>query len=126
MKRDTNKSEVYERTYQRVFPIKINETNNSSTARAGFSSREGLTNILSGASFTSIEIHEESKIFYNKGKDEWWNEQSNNATRGFFERIKSTDPLLFNEFKTAVYEEVEEHIVGGHIKFEANVQYKHR
>ena len=83
------------------------DVNPTKTNRPDFSSSQGLTSLLSKAGFSSIDIQEESKVFYYKNKDEWWHEQSNNASRGFFERIKSNHPELFDDFKTAAYEEVE-------------------
>lgn len=124
IKKDIRKKGVYERAYHRVFPTRINEKHSSSNDRPDFSSKDGLTTILSNAGFISIDIQEESKVFFYKDKDEWWNEQSNNATRGFFERIKATNPELFHDFKTAAYEEVEE-TEDGRVKFEAKVLYSY-
>lgn len=123
IKKDMGKKGTYEKAYLRVFPAKKNEKHPISSDRPDFSSKEGLTSILSKAGFISIDIQEESKVFYYKDKDEWWNEQSNNATRGFFERIKSTNPDLFNDFKIAAYEEIEEEMEGDRVKFEAKVLY---
>ena len=123
IKKDINKKGTYERAYLRVFPAINSKQHSISNDRPDFSSKDGLTTILSKAGFISIDIQEETKVFYYKDKDEWWNEQSNNATRGFFERIKSTNPELFNDFKIAAYEEVEKEMEGGRVKFEAKVLY---
>ena len=123
IKKDISKKGIYEKAYLRVFPEVFTEKQKNNSNRPDFSSINGITTILSKAGFTSIEVHEETKTFFYNDKDEWWQEQSNNATRGFFERIKSTDPELFNDFKTAAYEEVEDHMVGNRVKFEANVLY---
>jgi ubiquinone/menaquinone biosynthesis C-methylase UbiE len=123
IKKSSDKKGVLGRAYDRVFESKDNVAHKNKTCKPDYTSKEGLANILSDAGFTSIEIQEETKIFYYKNKDEWWKEQNNNATRGFFERIKSYGPSLFNEFKSAAYEEIEEDIVEEGIKFEASVLY---
>lgn len=120
MKKEMSKKGVYERAYLRVFPAINSKQHGLSNDRPDFSSKDGLTAILSKAGFISIDIQEETKVFYYKDKDEWWNEQSNNANRGFFERIKKSNPELFNDFKIAAYEEEME---GGRVKFEAKVLY---
>ncbi|MBI9010906.1 MAG: methyltransferase domain-containing protein [Clostridiales bacterium] len=123
IKKDKNEKGIYERAYLRVFPKRMSEKNSNNNDRPDLYSKDGLTAIFSKAGFTSIDIQEESKVFYYKDKDEWWNEQSNNASRGFFERIRSTNPELFDDFKTAAYEEVEKDMEGSRVKFEAKVLY---
>jgi len=123
IKKDLGTKGTYERAYLRVFPAINSEKQSISNDRPDFYSKEGLTTIFSKAGFISIDIQEETKVFYYKDKDEWWNEQSNNASRGFFERIKSTNPELFNDFKIAAYEEVEKEMEDGRVKFEAKVLY---
>lgn len=132
IKRDKTKKGAYEKAYSRVFPTPKQENAQSKAKKENtrpepqgpdFASIEGFTSVLESAGFTNVEIQEESKAFYYESKDEWWNEQSNNATRGFFERIKSNDPELFEKFKEAAYEAIEDDVIDGRIKFEANVLY---
>lgn len=123
IKREKNKKGVYEKAYSRVFPKSEKEATYPKSNRPDFSSIEGFKNILTSAGFSNVEIQEESKVFYYENKDDWWNEQSNNATRGFFERINSNDPELFQKFKEVAYEEIEDDIEDGRVKFKANVLY---
>jgi ubiquinone/menaquinone biosynthesis C-methylase UbiE len=123
IKRDTKEMGVYEKASLKVFPESYSKRVPQQKTRPDFSSIKGFTSILSEAGFSNIVIQEESKVFYYKDKDEWWNEQNNNATRGFFERIKEDNPSLFDKFKTAVFEEMELQMEDDRIKFEANVLY---
>lgn len=123
IKREAREMGVYEKASLKVFPKNYSKKVPPRKKRPDFSSIEGFTTILSEAGFTNIVIQEESKVFYYKDKDEWWNEQNNNATRGFFERIKEDNPTLFDKFKAAVYEEMDVRMEDNGIKFEANVLY---
>jgi hypothetical protein len=62
-----------------------------------------------------------SKVFYYKNKEEWWHEQCNNATRGLFERLEKNDPILFKEFKTVAFEEIEKNTDDKGVRFNAEV-----
>lgn len=122
IKKEKNKTSAYERAYSKVYGKKAT-TKEKAPARPDFSSHDGFKNILESADFHDVIIEEEIKDFYYKSKEEWWSEQSNNATRGFFERLKSLDEDLFNRFKTLAFKEIEESMENGCIPFKAKVLY---
>lgn len=118
-----HKKGVYERAYERIFPEASNNMSRIGNDAPDFSSEEGLKKILTSKGFVDVVVQVEAKTFFYETKDVWWNEQSNNAVRGFFERIKMKSPQLFHDFKKAAFEEIEKEMIDGRIKFEAVVLY---
>ncbi|WP_240838580.1 class I SAM-dependent methyltransferase [Acidaminobacter sp. JC074] len=120
IKKESGKKGVYERAYEKIFSKRATK---GKSREIDLSSVEGLKTFLTSVRFMDVRVVVESKNFYYKSKEEWWTEQSNNATRGFFERIQTDHPDLFMAFKKACFDEVEKEMVEGRIKFEATVLY---
>lgn len=123
MKIKENKKGVYERAYERVYSSSSSDKKSREAGNLDISSKEGLMDILERIGFSDIKMQIAKKVFYYESKEEWWNEQSNNAVRGFFERIKADDPEIFEDFKNIAFEEVGKDMIDGRIKFEAIVLY---
>lgn len=118
-----HKKGVYERAYERVFPEASNNMSRAGNDTPDFSSEKGLKEILISKGFSDVVVQVETKTFFYETKEIWWNEQSNNAVRGFFERIKTKSPELFHDFKKAAFEEIEKDMINGRIEFDAVVLY---
>lgn len=123
IKKDKSKKGVFDRAYARVYSKNDTRKLLTDSERFDLSSIDGFRKALEAVGFDKIDIQEESKAFIYKSKDEWWQEQTNNATRGFLERLKSISPELFKTFKEVVYEEIEKDMIDGQIIFNAKVLY---
>lgn len=109
---------VYEKALTKV----LGETRNGGhTRKHDMSSEAGLMAILSQVGFEDIEIKTIEKTFYYDSKEVWWEEQNNNGTRGFFERIKKHGDDVFLAFKEAVFVEIEHEMVEGKLPFHGKV-----
>ena len=111
------KQGVLGKAYNKLFPS-TGTTRNTDT-RPDFGSVEGVSTILSKAGFKNINVITIVKTFYYKNKEEWWQEQNTNATRGLFESLEKKG--LLNQFKAEAFKAINEYQDSNGIQFEAEV-----
>lgn len=72
-----------------------------------FSTVETVLKILRDEGFKNINIYEENNVVIYESKEQWWKEMWTNAVRGVFEQIEALGSDKLEEFKSHVFNELE-------------------